>query len=72
MHHATRRRTGLGALAVLAVLVAAPGVHLFERWLAPVPALWVSHGLAASLLVAVIWRWRAARRRASTASRRAS
>jgi hypothetical protein len=49
------------ALALLAILVAAPGVHLFELWLDPRSALWVSHGLALALLTVVVWRWRAAR-----------
>ena len=55
-------RTAAGRLrfalaAVGAVLVAAPGVHVFERWLAPAPAVWVSHSIAVVLLALVAWRW---------------
>ena len=60
----SRRTVGtlrFAALALLAVLVAAPGIHLFELWLPHPAALWVSHGLAVALLTVVVWRWRAAR-----------
>jgi hypothetical protein len=40
------------------VLIAAPGVHLFERWLTPAPAVWISHGLAVGTLALLAWRWR--------------
>jgi hypothetical protein len=65
-------RLRFGALGVLAVLVAAPGVHLFEVWLPRPVAFWVSHGLAALLLALVGWRWAAARARAPAPGRRAA
>lgn len=49
-------------LGLLGVLTATPGVHLFERWMAPTPAVLVSHGLAVGLLGIAVARWRAARR----------
>ncbi len=63
---AVRRRAAIsrmrfGALAVLAILVAAPGIHLFELWLAPSAAFYLSHVMALALLAVVIWRWRASR-----------
>ena len=61
MDRGTNDRIRFGALALLAVLVAAPGVHLFELWLAPSAAFYLSHGLALCLVAAVIWRWRASR-----------
>jgi len=63
MRQTRRRGYRFAALAVLAVLVAAPGVHLFERFLEPSAALWLSHGLALLLLGVAAWRWRATRAR---------
>jgi hypothetical protein len=60
-----RDRLRFALAAVGAVLVAAPGVHLFERWLAPAPATWVSHSLAVALLAVVAWRWLRWRRSAA-------
>lgn len=54
---------------VLGVLAATPGVHLFERWLAPLPAVIVSHGIAVTMLGVAIWQWRVRR---AAESRRAS
>ena len=59
----TPQRLRFGLFVLLAILVATPGVHLAERWLARPAAIWVSHGLAVCLLAAVTWRWRAARLR---------
>ena len=50
-------------IALLAVLCAAPGVHLFALWLPPLPALLVSHGIAVVGLAIAFWQWRARRRR---------
>lgn len=69
MRPSVHSRVRFAALAVLALLVAAPGVHLFELWLPGRVAVWVSHGLAAILLAVVGWRWAAARARASTSRR---
>jgi hypothetical protein len=66
MHRTTRDRLRFGTLALGAILVAAPGVHLFEVWLDHSTAVWVSHGLAIVLLVATFWRWRIARARDTT------
>lgn len=54
------RRARIVALttALASVLVAAPGVHLFERWLRPRPAIVVSHGLALVGLALAAYRWR--------------
>ena len=63
----TRRDLAIVAcIALASILVAAPGVHVFERWLARTPAVLVSHGLAlAGLAVAVLeWRRRRTRRAA--------
>lgn len=49
--------------AALGVLTAVPGVHLFERWLAPSPAVIVSHGLAVVMLALAAAQWRVAHRR---------
>jgi hypothetical protein len=59
----TPQRLRFGLLALLAVLIATPGVHVAERWLARPAAIWVSHGLALGLLAVVLWRWWVARRR---------
>ena len=48
-------------LALLALLVAAPGIHLFEMWLDARVAFYISHGLALALLALIAWRWRASR-----------
>lgn len=48
--------------AVLGLLTATPGVHLFERWLASPLAVVVSHGLAVVILGLAVVQWRAARR----------
>ena len=63
MRQTTRDRLRFGALALLAVLVAAPGVHAFELWLPARAALWISHGLAVLLLALVAWRFTVARTR---------
>jgi hypothetical protein len=55
--------------ALLGVLTATPGVHLFERWLAPMPAILVSHGLALGLLGLAVAQWRAGRARAAAPPR---
>ena len=65
MEQTTRDRLRYSALAVGAVLIAAPGVHLFELWLDHTVAFWLSHGLALGSLAAVVWRWRVARAHAS-------
>ena len=49
--------------AALGLVTATPGVHLFEQWLAPAPAVFVSHGLAVVLLGLAVVQWRAARGR---------
>lgn len=51
-------------IALLAVLCAAPGVHLFALWLAAFPAMLVSHGLALVGLGVAAWQWRSRRRAA--------
>lgn len=56
-------------IAVASVLCAAPGVHLFELWMAPRPALLISHGLAVVGLAVAVWQWRIRRRRASIPNR---
>jgi hypothetical protein len=61
MRQATRRQLRYGATAIGAVLIAAPGVHLFERWMDHTTAFWVSHSLALGSLATVGWRWRATR-----------
>jgi hypothetical protein len=57
-----RRRAGPAGLGLLGLLTATPGVHVFERWMAPLPAVLVSHGLAVGLLGLAVARWRSARR----------
>lgn len=59
----TRARVGPAVTAVLGVLTATPGVHLFERWLAPAPALVVSHALALALVGLAVAQWRGQRAR---------
>ena len=71
MHQITRDRLRFGTLALLAVLVATPGVHFFEHWLDHSAAVWVSHGMAVVGLAATAWRWRASRARAAAAARSA-
>lgn len=61
MQQTGRSRLRYGALALAAILIAAPGVHLFELWLAHPTAVWTSHTLALGALAAVAWRWRATR-----------
>lgn len=60
MQQTTRSQLRYGALALAAILIAAPGVHLFELWLDHPVAFWVSHTLAVAALAAVVWRWRSA------------
>ena len=67
MRQMVRTHFRYGALAIAAVLIAAPGVHLFELWLAHTVAFWVSHLLALGVLALVGWRWRAARARPAPA-----
>ena len=67
MRQTRRQNLRYGVLAVAAVLIAAPGVHVFELWLAHRVAFWVSHVLALGSLVMVAWRWRAARARPAPA-----
>jgi hypothetical protein len=50
-------------IGILAVLCAAPGVHLFALWLAPLPAMLTSHGLALVGLGIAGWQWHSRRRR---------
>jgi glucose uptake protein GlcU len=57
-----RGRAAPAGLGLLAVLTATPGVHLFERWMAPAPAVVVSHGLAVVILGLAVVQWRAGRR----------
>jgi hypothetical protein len=61
MRQAMRDQLRYGALAIGAVLIAAPGVHVFERWMDHATAFWVSHGLALGCLTVVGWRWWATR-----------
>jgi glucose uptake protein GlcU len=49
--------------AIVGVLTATPGVHLFERWLAPTSAILVSHALALALVGLATTQWRARRAR---------
>jgi hypothetical protein len=67
---ALRDWLAVGALAVVGILSAAPGVHLFERFLPPVPAIVVSHGIAVALLGTAVYQWRV--RRARTFAGRAT
>jgi hypothetical protein len=53
-----RDRLVVPAIALASILVAAPGVHLFELWLPPRPAIVVSHGLALLGLALAAYRWR--------------
>ena len=53
------------AITIVSVLCAAPGVHLFALWLAPVPALITSHGLALVGLAIAFWQLRTRQRRAN-------
>lgn len=64
MQQPARRQLRYGALALGAILIAAPGVHVFELWLDPTVAFWVSHALAVGALATVAWRWRATRAKA--------
>ena len=57
--------------ALLGLLTATPGVHLFERWLAPTPAILVSHGLALALVGVAVVQWRARRARVASGVSRA-
>ena len=61
MQQSVRHNFRYGALAVAAVLIAAPGVHVFELWLNHAVAFWLSHVLALGSLAVVAWRWRATR-----------
>lgn len=61
MEQTLRRQLRYGALALAAILIAAPGVHLFELWLDHRMAVWTSHTLALGGLAVVAWRWRATR-----------
>jgi hypothetical protein len=60
-----RDRLVVAALAVVGILTAAPGVHLFERALRPVAAIVISHGLAIVLLATAVHQWRVRRTRAT-------
>jgi hypothetical protein len=64
-----RRHLAPAGTALLGVLTATPGVHLFERWLAQTPAILVSHGLALGLLALAVAQWRAGRTRAAAPPR---
>jgi hypothetical protein len=68
VHQTIRDRLRFGILALLALLVAAPGIHVFERWIPGRAAFWVSHGLAALLLALVAWRWAVTRARVDLSS----
>ena len=65
MHQTGRDQLRYGLLAIAAILIAAPGVHLFELWLDHRVAFWVSHGLAFGALALVAWRWWATRAQAA-------
>ena len=71
MQQTAHGRLRYAALALVAILIAAPGVHLFELWLDHAVALWASHAVALGTLAAVAWRWRTTRprRRGRTAPR---
>lgn len=66
MHQTTRDRLRFGTFALLSVLVAAPGNHLFELWLDHSVAIWLSHSLALLGLAATAWYWRRAARAGGT------
>ena len=72
MHQTRRDQLRYGALAIAAILIAAPGVHLFELWLDHTTAFWVSHALAVGSLATVLWRWRATRAEAAPSDRPAA
>jgi hypothetical protein len=62
-HLTPRDRVVVLGAALISVLVAAPGVHVFERWLSPRAAFIVSHGLALLGLGLTAWQWRVRRSR---------
>ncbi|MEP7066594.1 MAG: hypothetical protein ABI889_11215 [Gemmatimonadota bacterium] len=57
-----RDRLVIAATALIGILSAAPGVHLFELFLRPMPAIVMSHGIALALLGTAAYQWRARRR----------
>ena len=58
-----RDRLGIAALVLVGILIAAPGVHLFELWMPHPRAFVISHGLALCILAVAVQRWRAQRAR---------
>jgi hypothetical protein len=58
-----RDRFAVAALALVGILSAAPGVHLFELILRPLPAMLVSHGIAVALIGIAVYQWRVRRAR---------
>ena len=54
----SRDRAIVACIALVSILVAAPGVHVFEWWLARTPAVLVSHGIALLGLAAAVVEWR--------------
>jgi len=48
-------------LVVLAIALALPGFHLLELYMARMPAMLISHGLALMALVAAVILWRRSR-----------
>jgi protein-S-isoprenylcysteine O-methyltransferase Ste14 len=67
----SRDRIAVLAVTVISVLIAVPGVHLFEIWLPLQAARIVSHGLALLGLTSALWQWRRRRARAVRAASRA-
>ena len=63
MQPATAVNVRFALLALLSIMIAAPGVHLFEAFLDHRVAFWLSHGLALAGLALTLWRWRATRSR---------
>lgn len=56
-----RDRIFVGAIALVGVLTAAPGVHVFQLWLPHGTAFLVSHGIGLVLLGVAWWQWRVRR-----------
>ena len=61
-----RDRLVVAALALVGIVTAAPGLHLFELILRPMPAIVVSHGIAVALLATAVYQWQVRRTRATT------
>ena len=66
MQPATAVNLRFALLALLSIMIAAPGIHVFEAFLDHRVAFWLSHGLALTGLALTVWRWRATRPRTAS------